>query len=297
MALPVFKSVAINTPTTSTTSQTVVVPTGTGLTPLAGDVILFFVAAAAGPTSGTSTPPAAFTELTPAAGATGYSSRAFWKLSDGTEGGTTLTWTNTTNAKRPLIVAVYGGVSGVPIAVQSNASQGTASTSHPSPASTSTAADQLEVTIGMDAVSAGATQTSLWTFPSPLTKRASVFTPLVASSSMSLADSGTTPVAAGAALGSRAVTADIAAIGTSWTILLASVASALTASLTVSPTFGTIPFTVTATATASGGTGTVKNYAFVWGDGATTPAQVGVSATHSYTSSGSYTVTVTVTNT
>ncbi len=73
--------------------------------------------------------------------------------------------------------------------------------------------------------------------------------------------------------------------------------SALLAALTVSPTSGTVPFTVTATASATGGTGTVKNYAFVWGDGGTTASQTAVSATHSYVSSGSYTVTVTVTNT
>lgn len=71
----------------------------------------------------------------------------------------------------------------------------------------------------------------------------------------------------------------------------------LTASLSVSPTTGTVPFTVTGTASASGGTGTAKTYAFAWGDGGTTPTQSSNVATHQYTTAGTYTVTVTVANT
>ena len=75
------------------------------------------------------------------------------------------------------------------------------------------------------------------------------------------------------------------------------VAAALSAGLTVSPTAGTVPFTVTATATSAGGTGTAKTYAWSWGDGATTAAQAAATATHSFTVAGTYTVVVTVTNT
>lgn len=295
MALPLYKSGATNNPSSSVMTQSVVVPSA-ALAPVAGDLILFFVAAAHGPASGTTTLPTGFTELTPAAGATGYSSRAAWKISDGTEGGTTLTVTNTTNAKRPVIVLIYSGVSSTPIHSYSNASQGTASVNHPSPAVTTNADDRLEVTVAMDAVGGGATQTSLWTFPAPLTKRASVFTPLVGSSSMSVADSGATPVALGANLGARAVTADIAAIGTSWTILVAPAVTQISATVVVSPNSGTVPFTVTATTTALNGTGTAKSYSFVWGDGGTTPSQPGASATHDYLVGGAYTVTSTVTN-
>jgi len=69
----------------------------------------------------------------------------------------------------------------------------------------------------------------------------------------------------------------------------------LTASVTVSPTSGTVPFTVTATASSAGGSGTTKTYAFNWGDGSSTAAQSSATATHQYTSAGTYTVTVTVT--
>lgn len=72
-------------------------------------------------------------------------------------------------------------------------------------------------------------------------------------------------------------------------------ATPLSASLAVSPTSGTVPFTVTATASTSGGSGAAKTYAFNWGDGATTAAQASPTATHQYTTAGSFTVTTTVT--
>ena len=295
MALPVFKSSANNTPTASSLTASVVCPSA-ALAPVAGELLLLVSAAATG--SGTTiTFPAGFTELTPVPTSAGNSSHVAWKISDGTEGGTTITITASAASKRPLILAIYSGVSATPIAAQSSAVQTAASLNHPSPALTTAAVDQLEVAIGADATGAGATQTTTWTFPT-LTKRATSITSVAAgASSLSIADSAATPNASGANLGARADTADVVAIGTSWTLLLAPSVAALTASLAVSPASGTVPFTVTATATATGGTGTVKNYAFVWGDGATTVAQVAASATHQYVSSGTYTVTATVTNT
>lgn len=71
--------------------------------------------------------------------------------------------------------------------------------------------------------------------------------------------------------------------------------AALTATLALAPTSGTVPVTTTATVTASGGTGVGRLFAFAWGDGATTAAQAGNTATHSYSTAGSYTVTATVT--
>jgi len=82
----------------------------------------------------------------------------------------------------------------------------------------------------------------------------------------------------------------------SWPGLYTGSAAPLTASVTVSPTSGTVPFTVTATASSSGGAGTSKTYAFNWGDGATTAAQSSSTATHQYSTRGTFTVTVTVTS-
>lgn len=74
-------------------------------------------------------------------------------------------------------------------------------------------------------------------------------------------------------------------------------ASALSATLALSPTSGAVPYTLTATATATGGTGTPKTYAFDWGDGSITSAQSSNVATHTVTAPGTYTATVTVVNT
>lgn len=71
----------------------------------------------------------------------------------------------------------------------------------------------------------------------------------------------------------------------------------LAATVSVSPTSGTIPFTVTATIGSTGGTGTAKTYAVDWGDGGATAAQSSPSLTHSYTTVGTFTVTATVSNT
>ena len=71
----------------------------------------------------------------------------------------------------------------------------------------------------------------------------------------------------------------------------------LTATVSVVPSSGTVPFTVTSTATTDGGTGTAISYTWNWGDGtAPTGPQPSATANHSYTVAGSYTVTLTATN-
>lgn len=92
---------------------------------------------------------------------------------------------------------------------------------------------------------------------------------------------------------------DTASLDPAGTDLLSTYAtsSALAATVSVVPNSGTVPFSVTATAGYSGGTGSPVTYAFNWGDGSTTPAQSGASATHTYNTVGTFTVTATVTNT
>ena len=68
----------------------------------------------------------------------------------------------------------------------------------------------------------------------------------------------------------------------------------LVANLTVSPTNGVTPWTVTADASLSSGAVPIRTYAWNWGDGNTTPAGPAKTATHTYTTAGTYTVTVTV---
>ena len=214
-ATPVFKSSATTTITAGTAAPSVVCPSGV----VTGDLLLLATSTAYGTT--TVTWPAGWTELTPAPTSSGNNSRVAWRTSDGTEGGTTITATVSNTSKRPMIVAVYSGVGGTPIAAQASAVQSTATTSHPTPALTSTGANQLEVALGADATGNGATQTTAWTFPGLTVRASSISTPAGAAASLSLADSAAAVNAAGASLGGRAVTTDVAAVGTSWTILLA----------------------------------------------------------------------------
>lgn len=68
----------------------------------------------------------------------------------------------------------------------------------------------------------------------------------------------------------------------------------LVANLSVSPTNGIIPWTVTADASLSSGSAPIRTYAWNWGDGNTTAAATSSSATHTYTTAGTFTITVTV---
>jgi PKD repeat protein len=70
------------------------------------------------------------------------------------------------------------------------------------------------------------------------------------------------------------------------------------AKLTVTPSTGTTPLSVTADASASTDPqGQALTYAFDFGDGATFAAQGNPVATHSYTTAGTFAATVTVRNT
>jgi PKD repeat protein len=71
------------------------------------------------------------------------------------------------------------------------------------------------------------------------------------------------------------------------------------AGLSVTPSSGGAPLTVTADASASTDTDAtpIASYAFDFGDGTTAGAQPGATATHTYSTPGTYTVTVTVTDT
>jgi parallel beta-helix repeat protein len=71
------------------------------------------------------------------------------------------------------------------------------------------------------------------------------------------------------------------------------------AALTVTPSSGTAPLTVSADASASTDTDLtpISTYRFAWGDGSSTSAQTSPAATHQYVVAGTYTVTMTVTDT
>jgi parallel beta-helix repeat protein len=72
-----------------------------------------------------------------------------------------------------------------------------------------------------------------------------------------------------------------------------------TASLSLASASGQAPLAVTADASASSDPDAtpIATYAFDWGDGASTPAQPGPTAAHTYTTEGAFTVTLTVTDT
>ena len=69
--------------------------------------------------------------------------------------------------------------------------------------------------------------------------------------------------------------------------LIPSVAGLL-ATLSVSPTGGPVPTTVTATVSTTGGNGNPKTYSMVWGDGSSSGVQSSPIFTHDYTVIGEY---------
>lgn len=71
----------------------------------------------------------------------------------------------------------------------------------------------------------------------------------------------------------------------------------LSSTLALSPTSGTVPYTLTATVSYTGGTGTPVTYSMDWGDGTTSAAQSSNIFTHSVTVAGTYTATSTTLNT
>ena len=68
--------------------------------------------------------------------------------------------------------------------------------------------------------------------------------------------------------------------------------TALTASFTATPTFGTVPLTVTFTDTSTGGDSSITQWLWDFGDGSTSAER---RPSHTYTAFGSYTVSLTVT--
>ena len=70
-----------------------------------------------------------------------------------------------------------------------------------------------------------------------------------------------------------------------------------TAGLTVTPSAGTTPLTVTADASTSTDDHGIVSYAFDFGDGSSAGPQSGATATHVYTTAGTYTLTARVTDT
>ena len=70
-----------------------------------------------------------------------------------------------------------------------------------------------------------------------------------------------------------------------------------TAALTVTPTSGNAPLSVTADASAStAGSSPISSYSFDFGDGTIVGPQSSATANHTYQSAGTYKVTVTVTD-
>jgi PKD repeat protein len=79
--------------------------------------------------------------------------------------------------------------------------------------------------------------------------------------------------------------------------IVTTTAPVLTAALTVSPTTGNLPLTVSADASAStAGPAPISTYTFDFGDGTVVGPQPGATASHSYPTVGTYVVTVTVTD-
>lgn len=201
------------------------------------------------------------------------------------DSGSTVTLTIGTSQRMTATLAVYRGVDSAAFAHTTDS--GT-STSHALVPVTAADGGSVAVTALFERSS---TPSTVFTQPASYTMRQSSFGVGTGSCSSAFADLLGTVVPDGSNVGTGATwTSDGANVAIGWTIALEpSTATALTGTLTLVPNSGYAPLSVTATAAFTGGTGTPKEYNFVWGDGSSTGWQSSSTANHIYTDPGLYT--------
>jgi len=260
--------------TVSATSRTLNMPPGV----TDGDygIVVF------GRASGTTTAPSGWTMLDEVTAGTAIGQIWVKALSAG-DAGTSITFSISSTQRVTATLAVYRGVD----AVGAHASGSNLGTSHPVPPVTADADDSCPVTLIFERSS---TPSTGFTAPSGYSSRAASFGDGSGACSSGIADNLGALSADGDPVGAGSWTATGSNTAIVWTLALPQgAASPLSGTLVLAPDSGVAPLSVSATAVFTGGTGTPKEYRFVWGDGASTGWQSGGSATHVYEVAGNYT--------
>lgn len=208
----------------------------------------------------------------------------FYRWLYAADAGTTVTVTAPSSQRPSATLSVYRGASALAVA---NSGATSAATSHPVPSVTAPAGGAVAVSAIVERSSSPST---VFTAPASYTRRSHSYGDGGGACSSGVADYLGATVAEGDPVGSGSWTAEALAVAITWSIaLVPAVAAPLSGTLTLEPTSGYAPLSVTATAITTGGTGSPKEYDFEWGDGASTGWQSSNIATHVYVAPGEYT--------
>lgn len=175
----------------------------------------------------------------------GHTSQVWWRIAASGDLGATITVTPSTGGIRQvLLLGKVSGASTVTSASNTSASATTKTT----PSLGSVAAGSREVSVVWDSRGAATPQTAAWTAPAGETRRAQAFT--TSGSGASSGAWGDSDATVSGTIGSRVWTADVSALGSAWTLAVASdeqtVTPVLIASTASLPTPTVSPGPVTA---------------------------------------------------
>ncbi len=168
-----------------------------------------------------------------------------------------------------------------------NSGATSAATSHPVPSLSAPEGGAHSITVIAERSSSPSTT---FTPPASHTMRMATYGSGTGACSSAVADNLSLLVAEGTLVAGGQWTADVSASAIVWSIAISPAeVTPLTGSLALAPDSGYVPLTVTATAIVTGGTGTPKEYNFLWGDGTQSGWQSNNILAHTYTTAGEYT--------
>ncbi len=204
--------------------------------------------------------------------------------SNSAAGSDTVTFSGSQSA---FTIAEYGGVQGSPTALDQFASK--AGTGSPSAGPTAPIGRASELVIGVGGNPAPGSTNSAFSGGTGFTLRTQAVTPWTFANGLEDSLSSST---AGQTMSMKSTTSSY--FGAIVAVFKSTPAAAPKAALTVNPSSGAAPLSVTADASASTDPVGITSYTFAFGDGTVVGPQPGATATHNYTAGGKYTVQVTV---
>lgn len=233
--------------------------------------------------TGQASPPAGWTLLNAGVNGSMYG-EVFWRELYDEDSNSTVTVTVGVSQRQTATLAIYRGAGTVSA---TNSGTSTAATTHPVPSLAAPEGGAHSITAIAER---NTTHSTAFTPPASHTTRLATYGDGAGACSSAVADNLGLLVAEGTPVASGSWTADVSASALVWSIGITPAAvTPLTGTLVLAPDSGYVPLTVTATASVSGGTGTAKEYNFVWGDGTQSGWQSNNILAHTYTAAGEYT--------